>query len=219
MILRYDRGMNTPHTTVKIIENAHLDDARPGDHITWEHTTTMQDVILTARREGTAHHRDGDGDWRTKEGRLITEGEGITITIRRPPECECPEAPEHLWTTHYGAVDPGSMIEHNPECPVHRVDPQDSRLPDLDAATPENLARLRDTPVGRALMAEALEEEAYVMDVVISNGDAAEVAAHAPGESGRGSAVGARDALYENPAQYLRNRARTYRTETPNDRT
>ena len=45
------------------------------------------------------------------------------------PECECPEAPEHLWTTHYGAVDPVTMIEHNPECPVHRIDPQDSRLP------------------------------------------------------------------------------------------
>lgn len=47
-----------------------------------------------------------------------------------PPECECPEVPERLWTTHYGAVDPGSMIEHNPECPVHRIDPKDSRLPD-----------------------------------------------------------------------------------------
>ena len=33
-------------------------------------------------------------------------------------------------------------------------------LPDLDAATPENLARLRDTPVGRALMAEAWDEGA-----------------------------------------------------------
>ena len=70
---------------------------------------------------------------------------------------------------------------------------------------------LRDTPAGRALMAEALEDEAYVMDVVISNGDAAEVAAPVSGETGRGSAVAARDALYENPAQYLRNRARIYR--------
>lgn len=31
-------------------------------------------------------------------------------------------------------------------------------LPDLTAATPENLARLRDTPVGRALMAEAWDK-------------------------------------------------------------
>ena len=76
---------------------------------------------------------------------------------------------------------------------------------------------LRNTPAGRALMAEALEEEAYRMDVVISNGDAAEQAAPAPGETGRGGAVTARDALYENPAQYLRERADAYRTETPDE--
>ena len=73
---------------------------------------------------------------------------------------------------------------------------------------------LRATPAGQALMAEALEDEACRMDVVISNGDAAEQAAPAPGETGRGGAVTARDALYENPAQYLRERADAYRTET-----
>ena len=76
---------------------------------------------------------------------------------------------------------------------------------------------LRDTPAGRELMAEALEDEACRMDVVISNGDAAEQAALAPGETGRGGAVTARDALYENPAQYLRDRADAYRTETPDE--
>ena len=76
---------------------------------------------------------------------------------------------------------------------------------------------LRDTPAGRELMAEALEDEACRMDVVISNGDAAEQAAPAPGETGRGGAVTARDALYENPAQYLRDRADAYRTETPDE--
>ena len=89
--------------------------------------------------------------------------------------------------------------------------PDDEMVCVLTAALPHLTADdLRDTPAGRALMAEVLEEEAYVMDVVISNGDAAEVAAPAPGETGRGSAVAARDALYENPAQYLRNRARIY---------
>ena len=34
-------------------------------------------------------------------------------------------------------------------------------LPDLDAATPENLARLRNTPVGRALMAEGWDAAIY----------------------------------------------------------
>lgn len=85
------------------------------------------------------------------------------------------------------------------------------------AHDPKSADDLRDTPAGRALMAEALEEEAYRMDVVISNGDAAEQAAPAPGETGRGGAVTARDALYENPAQYLRERADAYRTETPDE--
>ena len=82
---------------------------------------------------------------------------------------------------------------------------------------PDATKYLRDTPAGRALMAEALEDEACRMDVVISNGDAAEQAAPAPGETGRGGAVTARDALYENPAQYLRKRADAYRTETPDE--
>ena len=88
----------------------------------------------------------------------------------------------------------------------------------ITAALPHLTADdLRDTPAGRALMAEALEDEACRMDVVISNGDAAEQAAPAPGETGRGGAVTARDALYENPAQYLRKRADAYRTETPDE--
>ena len=40
------------------------------------------------------------------------------------------------------------------------ADALNAALPDLDAATPENLARLRDTPVGRALMAEGWDEGA-----------------------------------------------------------
>ena len=77
--------MTTTELRKQTIENAALDDVRPSDHLTWERTMTMQDVTLTFRREGTAHHRDRDGEWRTKEDRLITdgEGEGITLTIRR----------------------------------------------------------------------------------------------------------------------------------------
>ena len=88
----------------------------------------------------------------------------------------------------------------------------------ITAALPHlTVSDLRATPAGQALMAEALEDEACRMDVVISNGDAAEQAAPAPGETGRGGAVTARDALYENPAQYLRERADAYRTETPDE--
>lgn len=34
-------------------------------------------------------------------------------------KCECFLVPEHLHTTHFGATEPGSMIEPNPECPEH----------------------------------------------------------------------------------------------------
>ena len=90
-------------TDVKIIENAALDDVRPSDHLTWERTMTMQDVTLTFRREGTAHHRDRDGEWRTKEDRLITDGEGagITITIRRPVQ-DLPTEPGAVIVTNDG---------------------------------------------------------------------------------------------------------------------
>ncbi len=33
--------------------------------------------------------------------------------------CECWVTPEHMWTTHYGAVEPGSQVEKNPRCPKH----------------------------------------------------------------------------------------------------
>ena len=194
-------------SNMQIIENATRDDVRAGDHVLRETAMTEYGVTRTVRREGIAHRRDSNGDWRTIKGGWLTdgEGEGDTLTIRRhaqelptascavivpadgcerveamanvvwyaneavlgpdnrwhgvwradsglaissvspeeitpgtwkvqpmsatTPECECPEAPEHLWTMHYGAVDPVTMIEHNPECPVHRIDPQDGRLP------------------------------------------------------------------------------------------
>lgn len=31
--------------------------------------------------------------------------------------CECRVTPEHTWTTHYGAVEPGSLVEYNPRRP------------------------------------------------------------------------------------------------------
>lgn len=35
------------------------------------------------------------------------------------PECTCFPVPPEYWTTHYGAVDPATMFEPNPECPEH----------------------------------------------------------------------------------------------------
>lgn len=34
-------------------------------------------------------------------------------------ECLCWHTPPEMWTTHYGAVEPGSTMEWNPSCPVH----------------------------------------------------------------------------------------------------
>lgn len=39
-------------------------------------------------------------------------------------ECTCFPVPEEYWTTHYGAVDPATTHEPNPECPVHFPEPQ-----------------------------------------------------------------------------------------------
>lgn len=57
-----------------------------GDHVVWTETGVIDGVTVTIRREGIAHHRDSDGDWRTAEGGRIADGEGesTTITIRRP---------------------------------------------------------------------------------------------------------------------------------------
>lgn len=39
--------------------------------------------------------------------------------IEKPRPCHCHPVPEHLWTTHYGAVDPATTHEFNPLCPEH----------------------------------------------------------------------------------------------------
>ena len=78
------KEQNEPNA--QTIENATPDEVRQGDHITWERTDERGGLIYLERRGGTAHFRDEGGDWRTKDGQWIThgEGEGITLTIRRP---------------------------------------------------------------------------------------------------------------------------------------
>lgn len=56
----------------------------------------------------------------------------MTRPMPGPPECGCPMAPPRLWTTHYGAVDPVTMIEYNPACPVHGDLQLDKRLTDAE---------------------------------------------------------------------------------------
>ena len=57
------------------------------------------------------------------------------------------------------------------------------------------------------LIAVALRLAADEIEGAIIGGDIAECAAPAPGERGRTSAVDSRDALYEDPAGWLRKRA------------
>lgn len=85
--------MSEPNdANVQIIENATRDDVRPGDHITWMCVEEIDSVTTKHHREGIAHHRDRDGDWRAKDEACITLGEGTTLTIRRPTQ-ELPTKP------------------------------------------------------------------------------------------------------------------------------
>ena len=86
-------GQNDPN--VKIIENATRYDVRPGDHITWMCVEEIDSVTTKHHREGIAHHRDRDGDWRAKDEACITIGEGTTLTIRRTAP-ELPTEPDSV---------------------------------------------------------------------------------------------------------------------------
>ena len=60
--------MSKNDPTVRIIENARARDVRPDGHIILNAVRTRDDTTTTIRREGIAHHRDEDGDWRTEGG-------------------------------------------------------------------------------------------------------------------------------------------------------
>lgn len=78
---------NTTEPRVETIKNATPDEGRTGDHLIRESIRTEDGVTHTIRREGTAHHRDRFGNWRTVEHGWLTdgqgEGHGVTLTIRR----------------------------------------------------------------------------------------------------------------------------------------
>lgn len=90
--------MSTPTDThVQTIENATEDDVRAGDYVIWRWVREVFGRTINEVLDGIAHERDRDGDWFTKDGDLLTNGDGlgVTITIRRP----VPELP-----TEPGAV-------------------------------------------------------------------------------------------------------------------
>ena len=58
----------------------------------------------------------------------------MTRPMPGPPECECREVPAHLWTTYAGAVDPTTLFEYTPECPLHGEVSSPKRLTDAECA-------------------------------------------------------------------------------------
>ena len=58
----------------------------------------------------------------------------MTRPMPGPPECECPEVPKQFWTTYAGAVDPNTMFEYTPECPLHGEVSSPKRLTDAECA-------------------------------------------------------------------------------------
>jgi len=63
-------------------------------------------------------------------------------------------------------------------------------------------------PTVQEVREAALNAAAFEAECIIADGDAAEAAAPVPGERGRGAVVDRRDALYEDPAAWLRRIAR-----------
>lgn len=95
-----------------------------------------------------------------------------------------------------------------------RFQAEESETP-RDEATAEFNRWLADVADGAgAVAAQVLEQAADDMAGVIALGDAAESTAVPAGTKGVGSAIGARDALYEDPVAWLRDRAARLRGAT-----
>lgn len=56
-------------------------------------------------------------------GRIDSAGELLTVrkTHLTPIECTCFVTPESTWFRYGSAVEPGSQMEYNPDCLVHKT--------------------------------------------------------------------------------------------------
>ncbi len=75
------------------------------------------------------------------------------------------------------------------------------------------LAATAPTPEGVAALLAAADE----MEMVIAEGDCADLAAPVPGEVGRATVAARRNDLYEEPATWLREYAATFAAPTPDE--
>ena len=83
----------------------------------------------------------------------------MTRPMPGPPECECPEVPKQFWTTYAGAVDPNTMFEYTPECPLHGEVSSPKRLTDAECAAEywREVAHLYGSPPHSSEMLRARE--------------------------------------------------------------
>lgn len=79
-------------------------------------------------------------------------------------ECTCTQTPPEQWTTHYGAVDPASQLEWDPDCPEHGETAAADRVrvflverASMEGIDQEMIARVNRTP----LLAADLHELVY----------------------------------------------------------
>lgn len=90
-----------------------VDDIDPQTLSEWSQWAGCDPAETALLRVGCASiaRQVGQGDQTADEQEIVGDG------------CECWVTPEHTWTTHYGAVEPGSQVEYNPRCPKHDEKP------------------------------------------------------------------------------------------------
>lgn len=102
---------------VEIVKPGHvqvrIDDLDPQTLSEWSQWAEYNIVETVLLRVGSAFiaRQVGQGDPPDDEQEIVGDG------------CVCWVTPEHTWTTHYGAVEPGSQVECNPRCPKHGEKP------------------------------------------------------------------------------------------------
>lgn len=128
--------------------------------------------------------------WDTLAGRLggykltevLTDDEvpGVLPETPEPPKaCECFAVPEERWTRHYDATEPGSMVEPNPDCPVHGSSatipaPQSSPTPLLPLSVPvetEGQVEAADGDLSGSLATEARKVANSLRGEVLVSGE------------------------------------------------
>lgn len=83
----------------------------------------------------------------TLVGDMAASNELLALLSQPTPtaeqECTCFPVPERLHTTHYGATDPATTLEPNPDCPLHFPTAEPPRIEDMAPGTTFTAVSLR----------------------------------------------------------------------------